>query len=91
MSKPFNEKHITYYKQMQSKLDAHRTKSSLIEFRRHILERQRIANYQNDYDQIVARLHRSAQPFESSDRLRERVKKLEQLFGNSLKNPLRGI
>ena len=91
MSHPFNEKHITYYKQMQSKLDAYRTKASLIEFRRHILERQRIANYQHDYDQIVSRLSRSSQPFETVERLTKRKEKLEKLFETSLKNPLRGI
>ena len=43
---------LNYYKQLQEKLDAKQTKASSIQMRKNWLERQRIANYQNEYDRI---------------------------------------
>ena len=45
-------KKLNYYKQLQKKLDAYNTKASSLTFRKHILERQKLNNYQNEYDKI---------------------------------------
>ena len=45
-------KKLHYYKQVQRKLDAYNTKASSLTFRKHILERQKLNNYQNEYDKI---------------------------------------
>ncbi len=52
-------KKLNYYKQLQRKLDAYNTKASSLTFRKHILERQKINNYQNEYDKIRGLLSQS--------------------------------
>ena len=39
-------KKLNYYKQLQKKIDAYNTKASSLTFRKHILERQKLNNYQ---------------------------------------------
>ena len=52
-------KKLHYYKQLQRKLDAYNTKASSLTFRKHILERQKLNNYQNEYDKIRGLLSQS--------------------------------
>ena len=52
-------KKLNYYKQLQRKLDAYNTKASSLTFRKHILERQKLNNYQNEYDKIRGLLSQS--------------------------------
>ena len=43
---------LHYYKQLQKQIDAQQTKASSIKLRKDWLERQKLANYQNEYDRI---------------------------------------
>ena len=53
------KKKLRYYRQLQRKLDAYNTKASSLTFRKHILERQKLNNYQNEYDKIRGLLSQS--------------------------------
>ena len=46
------QRHLSYYKTLQQQLDAHQTKASSIRLRKQWIERQKVSNYQNEYDRI---------------------------------------
>ena len=43
---------LNYFETLQKKLDAHQTKAACIVLRKKCIERQKINNYQNEYDRI---------------------------------------
>ena len=43
---------LNYYELVQKQLDAHQTKVASIQIRKKMLERQKVHNYQNEYDRI---------------------------------------
>ena len=43
---------LNYYELVQKQLDAHQTKVATIQIRKKMLERQKVHNYQNEYDRI---------------------------------------
>ena len=43
---------LNYYELVQKKLDSHQTKTTSIQIRKRWLERQKVNNYQNEYDRI---------------------------------------
>ena len=47
------KRNLNYYKQLKDVLEAHETKAKSINFRRHALQRQKIANYQNEKERIM--------------------------------------
>ena len=75
------EQQLSYYEQLQKQLDARETKQMSIYLRHKYLERQKIANYQNEYDRIRGIISDSvirhgANTFE---KLKERQNKLKEL------------
>ena len=44
--------HLDYYKQVKALMEAHQTRAKSIHFRNHALQRQKIANYQNEKERI---------------------------------------
>ena len=52
MDKFIIDEKLNYYKIVQKKLDAYKTKASLISFRKNLIDRQKAINYQNEYDRI---------------------------------------
>ena len=42
-------KHLHYY---HIQLDAHKTRAESITFRKHILEKSKMSNYENEYDRV---------------------------------------
>ncbi len=46
------QRHLSYYKTLQKQLDAHQTKASSVHLRKQWIERQKVSNYQNEYDRI---------------------------------------
>ena len=46
------KRHLNYFENVQKKLDAHQTKPASIRLRMQWLERQKVNNYQNEYDRI---------------------------------------
>ena len=43
---------LHYYKQVKAKLDAHQSKATLNTLRKEWLDKQKLNNYQNEYDSI---------------------------------------
>ena len=46
------KRHFNYFENVQKVLDAHATKAASITLRKQWLERQKVNNYQNEYDRI---------------------------------------
>ena len=46
------KRHLNYFENVQKTLDAHQTKAASITLRKQWLERQKVNNYQNEYDRI---------------------------------------
>ena len=71
---------LSHYKHVQNLLDAHATKEKSIMFRKNILERQKISNYQNEYDRLRGVLSRTVLPDGMTKRrLKERQQALEKM------------
>ena len=60
-------------------MKARETKAGLITLRKHILDKQKRDNYQNEYDRIRGILENSMLPGISKAHLEDRVKKLKDL------------
>ena len=43
---------LHYYKNLQKQIDAHRTKAASAHLRKQWIERQKVTNFQNEYDRI---------------------------------------
>jgi hypothetical protein len=71
---------LRYYKRVQNDIDAHKTKASLVSLRKHWLERQKVHNYQNEYDRIRGILDQSVTGALTNDLLNKRKTELER-FG----------
>ena len=70
---------LHYYKQLQKQLDAHQTKEASIVLRKKFLERQKVANYQNEYDRIRGMIAQNDRKGVSVEHLKEKKKALEKL------------
>ena len=70
---------LAYYKRVQSDIDARKTKASLIMLRRQWVEKQKITNYQNEYDRIRGILNTSVTGELTNDILNKRKVDLEKL------------
>ena len=71
------QKNLHYYKQVQSKNEAYRTKAVSHHLRKEHLEKQKTNNYQNEYDRIRGVISQSTTANHTP--LLERKKKLEKL------------
>lgn len=79
MTNPYTQKQLHYMKQLQSQLDAHRTKAASIHFRKRVLERRKVANYQNEYDRLMGLMGTSNLGHTTKVKLQRRIKELESL------------
>ena len=77
---------LEYYKRLQKEIDARKTKSSSIMLRRMWLEKQKINNYQNEYDRIRGILSNSVTKELTNEKLHERKKELEKLGAKIIDN-----
>ena len=75
---------LHYYKQVKAKLDAHQTKATLNTLRKEWLDKQKVNNYQNEYDRITSIVANSvvAHHKPSKDRLDILEKLGVKLFDN---------
>ena len=71
----------TIDKQLQKQIDAHKTKAASIHLRKQWLEKQKVANYQNEYERIRGMIAQSVVRHgpQTDERLEEREKKLKEL------------
>ena len=70
---------LAYYKRVQDDIDARKTKASLIMLRKQWLEKQKINNYQNEYDRIRGILSNSVTGELTNDKLNKRKVDLEKM------------
>lgn len=73
------KQNLNYYKQLKDILEAHETKAKSIHFRRHALQRQKIANYQNEKERIMGEIAHTEQIGLSSRLLKRRKEELERM------------
>ncbi len=79
MSNPYTQKQLHYMRQLQAQLEAHKTKASSIHFRKKVLDRQKVANYQNEYDRLMGLMGTSNLGHTTKAKLQRRTKELESL------------
>jgi hypothetical protein len=75
------QRHLSYYKTIQKQLDAHQTKAASIHLRKQWIEKQKISNYQNEYDRIRGIIDQNiikAGP-NTNEKLEKRAKHLKEL------------
>ncbi len=65
-------------------MDAHQTKASSIEIRKKWLERQKVDNYQNEYDRIRGMIAQNDRKGVSVEHLKNRKNKLEELGAKAI-------
>ena len=75
---------LHYYKQLQKQIDAHQTKEASIVLRKKFLERQKVANYQNEYDRIRGMIAQNDRKGVSVEHLKEKKKGLEKLGAKAI-------
>ena len=75
-------KKLNYYKNVQNKLDAYKTKAALISFRKNLIQRQVAINYQNEYDRIRSMLTQTV--LKDMPHLKNRKAELEKLGAQSI-------
>lgn len=85
MSKPFTRDkilnmHLRQLEHMARQIDARETKAKHAATRVQWLQRQKNANYRNEYDRVRGELSQSALPFQVKEKLQRREKELEKLF-----------
>ena len=72
-------RHLNYFENVQKKLDAHQTKAASITLRKQWLERQKINDYQNEYDRIRGMVAQSVVKGKSVEGLKKRGEALKSL------------
>ena len=60
-------------------IEARKMQSASAQFRKDILEKQRVMNYQSEYDRLRAHLENSALPYHTRAEVNTRAEKLKQL------------
>ena len=60
-------------------IEARKMQSANAQFRKDILDRQRVMNYQSEYDRLRAHLENSALPYQTRAEVKGRADKLKQL------------
>jgi hypothetical protein len=72
---------LNYYELVQKQLDAHQTKVASIQIRKKMLERQKVHNYQNEYDRIRGLIAQNVVKHgdHSLDGLKQRANQLKKL------------
>jgi hypothetical protein len=72
--------HLRQLEHTARQLDARETKARHVATRVKWLERQKNANYRNEYDRVRGELSQSTLPHHSKVKLQNREKELERLF-----------
>jgi hypothetical protein len=82
------KQHLSYYEALQKQLDAHQTKASSIHLRTQWLQRQKVSNYQNEYDRIRGRISQNVVKHgpNSVEGLQKRAKHLKMLGAKVIDN-----
>ena len=77
---------LHYYKNLQKQINAHQTKASSASLREHFKERQKVTNYQNEYDRIRSVVDHSVikKGPNTVDLLQKRIKDLEKLGAKAI-------
>ena len=75
---------LHYYKQLQKQIDAHQTKEASIVLRKKFLERQKVANYQNEYDRIRGMIAQNERNGVSVENLKKKAGDLEKLGARAI-------
>jgi hypothetical protein len=70
---------LTYYKRVHEELKARKTRSNLTHLRKNWLEKQKVDNYQREYDRIRGMLDNSLTGQMTQNILNKRKKDLEEL------------
>ena len=73
------KKSLHYYKRLQDTMDAHETKAQSTHFRRRLLERQKVANYQNELDRLHSELSQAELKGLTAGAFKSRIEKLEKI------------
>jgi hypothetical protein len=73
------DKHIRYYTNLKNQLDIHETKARSIQFRKNVLERQKVNNYNNELDRIRGELSNTVLRGNSREHLIKRRIELTKL------------
>ena len=79
---------LNYYDMVQKKLDSHQTKVASIQIRKKMLERQKVHNYQNEYDRIRGLIAQNVvkNGGNSLDGLKRRASELKKLGARVIDN-----
>ena len=70
---------LHYFKHLKDMIEAHETKAKSIHFRNKLLERQKVANYQNELDRLRGGLSHLELKGLTAGAFRSRIEKLEKL------------
>ena len=75
---------LTYYKRVHEELKARKTRSNLTHLRNNWLEKQKVNNYQREYDRIRGILDKTLTGHVTNDLLDKRKKVLEDLGAKNI-------
>ena len=75
---------LGYWKLVKKTIEAHETKAKSIDFRRSVLEAQKKANYQNEYERLRGHLAHTVVPIQSRETLTKRIEDLVKLGAKAL-------
>ena len=72
---------LKYYETLQKQLDVHHTKAASIQIRKQWLQRQKVNNYQNEYDRIRGLMAQNIVKYcpDSVEGFKKKEKELEKL------------
>ena len=70
---------LTYYKRVHEELKARKTRSNLTHLRNNWLEKQKVDNYQREYDRIRGILANTLTSTETTDALNKRREELKKM------------
>ena len=72
-------KNLHYFERVKDQMEKHELRAKSIQFRRNLLERQRVANYTNELDRVRGELSKSVLPGQTRLLLAQREKHLRAL------------
>ena len=75
----YTDRSLNYYKKLKNQMEAHETKAKSIQFRNHVLQRQKINNYSNELERVKGELSNSVLGWQSREHLLNRQFQLKRL------------
>ena len=73
------KKSLHYYKIVKDTMEAHETKAKSSHFRKNLLERQKVTNYQNEIDRLRGELNQATLRGLTTASLNSRIEELEKI------------